>query len=176
MFGGRTKIFFSNTEILRKRKAQKPLKLNSKLHVTQPFPDGFLGGWPTSSQQIEGGPAAGGRGESIWDRFASVPGRSRTAPCPTSTCDHSTAGAEDIEFMSWLGVGAYRFSIAWPRSCPRPGAPPSGGTRFLRAPPRRASPRRIHLPHPLPLGPAPGPAGRGGWADRETCRRVRGLH
>ncbi len=82
------------------------------------FPDGFIWGAATSSQQIEGAIGEGGRGESIWDRFAAVSGKIEDGSNPDVACDHFHRWREDIEFMKWLGLGAYRFSIAWPRIIP----------------------------------------------------------
>lgn len=82
------------------------------------FPDGFLWGAATSSQQIEGGRHAGGRSESIWDRFAAESGKIEDNSIPDVTCDHYHRWHEDLELMKWLGLGAYRFSIAWPRVIP----------------------------------------------------------
>lgn len=82
------------------------------------FPAGFLWGAATSAQQIEGGTAADGRGESVWDRFAATPGRIEDGSDPRLACDHYRRHAEDIEHMRWLGLNAYRFSIAWPRIVP----------------------------------------------------------
>ncbi len=39
------------------------------------FPDDFAWGVATSSYQIEGAVADGGRSPSIWDTFAATPGR-----------------------------------------------------------------------------------------------------
>jgi beta-glucosidase len=82
------------------------------------FPRGFLWGVATSAQQIEGGFQAGGRGESIWDRFAATPGNIADGSDARVACDHFHRWPEDLERMRWLGVGAYRFSIAWPRVIP----------------------------------------------------------
>lgn len=82
------------------------------------FPGGFLWGTATSAQQIEGGRHDGGRGESIWDRFATLPGKIADGSRPDVTCDHYHRWREDVGLMSGLGMGAYRFSIAWPRIVP----------------------------------------------------------
>nr|MBC8424298.1 family 1 glycosylhydrolase [bacterium] len=99
-----------------------------------PFPDGFLWGVATSAQQIEGGRHAGGRGESIWDRFAATPGKISDGSNPDVACDHYHRWREDIDLLSWLGLDAYRFSIAWPRIQPDgDGAPNYAGLDFYDA-------------------------------------------
>jgi beta-glucosidase len=82
------------------------------------FPDGFLWGAATSSYQIEGASHSDGRGESIWDRFAKQPGAIADGSDGSVACDHYHLWPRDIELMKWLGVGAYRFSVAWPRILP----------------------------------------------------------
>jgi beta-glucosidase len=82
------------------------------------FDDDFLWGVATSALQIEGGVVEGGRGESIWDRFAATPGRIKDGSNARVACDHYHRWREDIDLMRWLGVGAYRFSIAWSRVMP----------------------------------------------------------
>ena len=82
------------------------------------FPDGFIWGAATSAQQIEGGRGEDGRGDSIWDRFAGEEGRIADGSTPDVACDHYHRWREDIALMSDLGLGAYRFSIAWPRIQP----------------------------------------------------------
>jgi beta-glucosidase len=83
------------------------------------FPDDFVWGCSTSSYQIEGGVAEGGRGESIWDRFCGVPGHIRDGSSGAVACDHYHRWPQDLDLAHRLGVNAYRFSIAWPRIQPQ---------------------------------------------------------
>jgi beta-glucosidase len=82
------------------------------------FPEGFLWGAATSAYQIEGAAREDGRGESIWERFATVPGAIADGRDAAIACDHYHRWPEDLELMKWLGLGAYRFSVAWPRIFP----------------------------------------------------------
>ncbi len=82
------------------------------------FPDGFLWGTATASYQIEGAVGADGRGPSIWDTFSHTPGAVVGADNGDVACDHYHRYAEDVELMRELGIGAYRFSVAWPRIQP----------------------------------------------------------
>ncbi len=82
------------------------------------FPADFVWGVATSSYQIEGAVAADGRGESIWDRFCARPGAIADGSSGAGACEHYARWEQDLDLMSWLGVGAYRFSIAWPRVLP----------------------------------------------------------
>jgi len=83
-----------------------------------PFPSDFLWGVATSAYQIEGATDVDGRGESIWDRFAAVPGNIEDGGDARVACDHHRRWREDLELLRWLGVKAYRFSVAWPRVLP----------------------------------------------------------
>jgi beta-glucosidase len=82
------------------------------------FPPGFVWGAATSAYQIEGAVAADGRGESIWDRFSHTPGRTRGGQTGDVADDHYHRFLDDVALMAELGLGAYRFSIAWPRVLP----------------------------------------------------------
>lgn len=82
------------------------------------FPAGFVWGAATSSYQIEGAAFEGGRGESIWDRFCREPGNVLGGGSGDVACDHYHRYRDDVELMRWMGLGAYRFSIAWPRVLP----------------------------------------------------------
>ncbi len=82
------------------------------------FPDDFIWGVATSAQQIEGAYDVDGRGESIWDRFASTPGKISDGSNANVACDHYHLWRDDLELLKWLGLGAYRFSVSWPRILP----------------------------------------------------------
>ncbi len=86
--------------------------------MTRLFPDEFLLGAATSAYQIEGAVDADGRGESIWDRFSAQAGNVIDGLDGKLACDHYRRWPEDIKLMSWLGLHAYRFSVAWPRILP----------------------------------------------------------
>jgi beta-glucosidase len=79
------------------------------------FPDDFAWGVATSAQQIEGGRREGGRGDSVWDWYATQKGAIEDGSDPFTACDHFHRWRGDIELMQWLGVNAYRFSTSWSR-------------------------------------------------------------
>jgi beta-glucosidase len=87
------------------------------------FPDDFAWGVATSSYQIEGATAEGGRGRSIWDTFAATPGRVVDGDNGDVAVEHFHRYEQDVALMADLGVDAYRFSIAWPRLQPTGSGP-----------------------------------------------------
>jgi len=82
------------------------------------FPPDFLWGASTASYQIEGAVDEGGRGPSIWDTFSHSPGKIARGDHGDVACDHYHRYREDVELLRELGVGVYRFSVAWPRIQP----------------------------------------------------------
>ena len=82
------------------------------------FPQGFLWGAATAAYQIEGSPLADGAGISIWHRFSHTPGNTHAGDTGDIACDHYRRYRGDVALMRNLGLGAYRFSVAWPRVMP----------------------------------------------------------
>ena len=82
------------------------------------FPESFLWGVATASYQVEGAVDEDGRGVSIWDTFSRTPGKTLNNDTGDVACDQYHRYKEDVALMSELGVGAYRFSISWPRVFP----------------------------------------------------------
>jgi beta-glucosidase len=82
------------------------------------FPEGFVWGVAAASAQIEGAAREDGKGESVWDRFATLPGKVKNADTPEVACDHYHRYEQDAELIRSLGVGHYRLSVAWPRVVP----------------------------------------------------------
>ncbi len=141
--------------------------------VPDRFPDGFLWGVATSAYQIEGAVDEDGRGESIWDRFSHTPGLVRGGDTGDVACDHYHRWAEDLELIADLGVGLYRFSVAWPRILPAgSGRPEQRGIDFYTRLVDRLLEHGIapmvtldHWDLPQALQDA------GGWPARDTAAR-----
>jgi beta-glucosidase len=137
------------------------------------FPEGFLWGVSTSAFQIEGATREGGRGVSVWDTFCATPGKIHNGENADVACDHYHRFPEDIALMSELGVGAYRFSVAWPRVQPTgSGAVNVAGLDFYDTLVDALCEAGIapavtlyHWDTPQPLEDA------GGWLSRDTAER-----
>ncbi|MFG1952329.1 GH1 family beta-glucosidase [Micromonospora sp. NPDC048830] len=135
------------------------------------FPDRFVWGAATAAYQIEGAARDDGRGPSIWDTFSRTPGRVFAGHTGDVACDHYHRYADDVALMAELGLGAYRFSIAWPRVQPDGTGPvnPRGldfYDRLTDALLARGIDPIVTLYHwdlPQALGD------RGGWTARETA-------
>jgi beta-glucosidase len=139
--------------------------------ATHAFPRDFLWGVATSAQQIEGGTSEGGRGESIWDRFAATPGNIEDGSDASTACDHYHRWRDDVALLQWLGMRAYRFSVAWPRVVPQGRGPVSAAgldfyDRLVDALVAAGIQPFLTLYHwDLPEALQ----ARGGWARRETA-------
>ncbi|MFI5929135.1 GH1 family beta-glucosidase [Micromonospora sp. NPDC051543] len=137
------------------------------------FPHHFGWGAATSAYQIEGATKEDGRGESVWDTFSRVPGRTRNGDTGDVAADHYHRYAEDLDLMRDLGLRSYRFSISWPRIQPDgSGTPNQRGLDFYRRLLDGLHERGIapmatlfHWDLPQALQDA------GGWESRDTALR-----
>ena len=86
--------------------------------AVSPFPADFVWGVATSAYQIEGAVDVDGRAPSIWDTFCRQPGAIAGGDNGDVACDHYHRWREDLDIVSELGAGAYRFSISWSRVIP----------------------------------------------------------
>ena len=82
------------------------------------FAPSFVWGVASSAFQIEGAASADGKGASIWDEFCRLPGAIADGSDGATACDHYNRLESDLDLIAALGVGAYRFSISWPRIQP----------------------------------------------------------
>ena len=137
------------------------------------FPAGFTWGVATSAFQIEGASSADGKGPSIWDTFCRNPANIKDGSNGDIACDHYHRYREDVDLLASLNVGAYRFSMAWPRVQPEGrGAWNEAGfdfyDRLLDALHEKGIAPHLTLYHwDLPQALQD----RGGWLSRETAHR-----
>jgi beta-glucosidase len=137
------------------------------------FPPDWVWGAATAAYQIEGGVREGGRGVSIWDTFSRRPGTIAGGETGDIAADHFHRVPADVALMRELGVGGYRFSIAWPRIFPTGGGRPNEeGLDFYRRLIDELNVAQIapyvtlyHWDLPQTL------QDRGGWTNRDTARR-----
>ncbi len=137
------------------------------------FPAGFLLGTSTAAYQIEGSPRADGRGISIWDTFSHAAGNTHNGDNGDIACDHFHRSEEDLDLMTELGAGAYRFSVSWTRIQPDGKGPANTeGLDFYRRLADGLQARGIvpvltlyHWDLPQPIEDA------GGWPERDTASR-----
>jgi beta-glucosidase len=95
------------------------------------FPEGFLWGSATASYQVEGGVEEGGRGQTIWDVFSHIPGKTHKGDTGDVADDFYHRYRDDIKLMQGVGVKTFRFSLAWSRIFPLgTGAPNQAGIDF----------------------------------------------
>ena len=139
------------------------------------FPPGFVWGAATSGYQIEGAPEADGKGGSIWDRFAHLPGKTLHGDTGDRACDAYDPGRleADLDLVAALGLKAYIFSVQWPRIQPTGrGRANTRGLDYYRRLVGGLLERSVmpvltlyHWELPQAL------EDRGGWLDRDTVER-----
>jgi len=137
------------------------------------FPNEWVWGAATAAYQIEGAAREDGRGQSIWDAFTHAPGNVANGDTGDVACDHYHRYLGDIALMRELGLGGYRFSIAWPRIFPNgSGRPNAAGLDFYH--------RLIDALHDAGIEPyatlyhwdlPQALQERGGWLNRDTAKR-----
>jgi beta-glucosidase len=138
------------------------------------FPNGFLWGAGTSSYQIEGAVSQDGRGVSIWDTYAHTPGNIFRGDTGDVACDSYNRLEDDVRIIRELGIGAYRFSIAWSRVQPAgSGAVNQSGLDYYRRLAERLRESGVepvatvyHWDLPQALEDL------GGWPRRDTAQRM----
>ncbi|EJU02252.1 glycoside hydrolase family 1 protein [Dacryopinax primogenitus] len=91
------------------------------MSVQSKLPSPFLWGYATASYQIEGSPAADGRLPSIWDTFASKPGKTLDGLDGSHATESYSKWKDDIALLKQYGAKSYRFSLSWSRIIPKGG-------------------------------------------------------
>jgi len=77
----------------------------------------FHWGFATAAAQVEGA-VKDGKGQSIWDTFAKIPGKVKDGSDPSQAVRSYDLYKEEVQLLKSLGVTAYRFSLSWSRIIP----------------------------------------------------------
>ena len=117
------------TSMIRNNRAELKSETSSPdaiVNDVRSFPPGFHWGVATSAYQIEGAWNEDGKGPSIWDTFAHIPGKIANGDTGDVANDHYHRYKEDVALMkNEIGANAYRFSICWPRVFPEGAGKPN---------------------------------------------------
>ena len=81
------------------------------LTYSSPFPADFTWGVATAAPQIEGAAFEDGKGESVWDRFARIPGKVHNGDTLDVACDHYHRFREDFACQSVAHGAFHRKSL-----------------------------------------------------------------
>ncbi len=135
------------------------------------LPPAFEFGITTAAHRIEGAAEVGGRGPSIWDVLAAVPGRTVDGSTGPTGIGHHARMPDDLDLLHRAGIDCYRFSVSWSRVQPegRGPASPAGLDFYERLVDRLLSIgitpwiTLYHWDLPLSLMLA------GGWLERDTA-------
>jgi beta-glucosidase len=140
--------------------------------MTGALPQGFTFGVASSAYQVEGAVAADGRAPSVWDTFTARPGAIADGSDGAVACDFYHRSAAEVAMLAGLGVGQYRFSVAWSRVQPAAGTVEPRGLDFydrlvddLLAAGISPVVNLFHWDHPQWVEDL------GGWRVRETADR-----
>ncbi|KAB0804171.1 hypothetical protein PPYR_01141 [Photinus pyralis] len=95
------------------------LLINSQSINVKKFPNDFVFGVASSSQQVEGAWDVDGKGETMWDHLVrNYPEKVEGKNYIDMSCDSYYKTVEDVRHLKDLGVQFYRFSINWARIMP----------------------------------------------------------
>ncbi|MGE0743014.1 MAG: GH1 family beta-glucosidase [Hyphomonadaceae bacterium] len=139
--------------------------------ASRQFPSDFLWGAASSAFQVEGALDADGRGQSIWDVFPRA--KIHDGSDASMAADSYRRYADDVALLAEAGLGAYRFSIGWPRIVPAGAGAhnPAGIDYYARLVDalleRGVTPYATLFHWDLPQALQE----RGGWAARATAER-----
>ncbi|RBR15235.1 hypothetical protein FVER53590_03441 [Fusarium verticillioides] len=85
------------------------------------LPRDFIWGFATAAAQVEGAWNKDGKGLSIWDTFAHIPGKVKDGSSGDDAVKSYDLYKTDVEWLRKYKVTGYRFSLSWSRIIPMGG-------------------------------------------------------